>query len=108
MPKSIKSNSTVRKAGPKRRKAVSKGASRKSVGSSQSGRRREGTKIATLISLLSRKRGTTIADLAAATGWQAHSVRGAISGSIKKKRGLNVTSEAIDGRGRVYRIVDHG
>jgi hypothetical protein len=41
-----------------------------------------------------------------ATGWQAHSVRGAISGALKKKLGLEVTSEKIDGRGRVYRIAE--
>ena len=40
----------------------------------------------------------------AATGWQAHSVRGAISGSIKKALGLEVLSEKTDA-GRVYRIV---
>ncbi|MDB5540557.1 MAG: hypothetical protein JWQ89_2284 [Devosia sp.] len=40
-----------------------------------------------------------------ATGWHAHSVRGAISGNLKKKLKLEVTSEVIEGRGRVYRIV---
>ena len=39
-----------------------------------------------------------------ATGWQPHSVRGAISGALKKKLGLAVTSEKVEGRGRVYRI----
>ena len=41
----------------------------------------------------------------AALGWQAHSVRGAISGALKKKRGLTIQSEMQDGRGRIYRIV---
>ena len=40
-----------------------------------------------------------------ATGWQAHSVRGAISGALKKKRGLTVTSDAESGDARIYRIV---
>ena len=62
-------------------------------------------KIATLISLLRRAKGASIADLMKATGWQAHSVRGAISGSIKKKIGLNVASEKTDGV-RLYRVVD--
>ena len=44
----------------------------------------------------------------AATGWQAHSVRGAISGTLKKKLGLAVTSEPIEKRGRVYRIAERG
>ena len=65
---------------------------------------RKGTKLALLADLLSRKDGATIADAVKATGWQAHSVRGAISGALKKKLGLAVASEAIEGRGRVYRI----
>ncbi len=67
---------------------------------------RPGTKQALLIDLLSRKDGAAIAEIVTATGWQAHSVRGAISGALKKKLGLTVTSEAVEGRGRVYRIVE--
>ncbi|MEQ9190527.1 MAG: DUF3489 domain-containing protein [Alphaproteobacteria bacterium] len=62
------------------------------------------TRQAQLIGLMQRKNGATIAELMTVTGWQAHSVRGAISGSLKKKLGLPVTSEVIEGRGRVYRI----
>jgi hypothetical protein len=40
----------------------------------------------------------------AATGWQAHSVRGALSGTVKKKLGFVVTAAVVDGRGQVYRI----
>ncbi len=69
---------------------------------------RPGTKQALLIDLLKRKRGATIDDIVEATGWQRHSVRGAISGTLKKKLGLTVESEAVEGRGRVYRIVGHG
>ena len=65
---------------------------------------RPGTKTARLIALLSRKEGATIADLTKATKWQQHSVRGAISGTLKKKLGLDVTSEKVEDRGRVYRI----
>ncbi len=63
-----------------------------------------GTKLAAMISLLSRKKGATIAELMEATSWQQHSVRGAISGTLKKKLGLTVTSDNIERRGRVYRI----
>lgn len=67
---------------------------------------RPGTKQALLVDMLTRKSGATVAEIGDATGWQAHSVRGAISGAIKKKLGMTVVSKAIDGRGRVYRIVD--
>ena len=66
---------------------------------------RTGTKISTLVDLLNRKNGATIPDIAAVTGWQNHSVRGAISGALKKKMGLTVVSTPEEGRGRVYRIV---
>ena len=65
--------------------------------------RRE-TKQSLLITLLSRPDGASIAELASATGWQNHSVRGAISFALKKKLGLTITSAQADRRGRVYRI----
>ena len=76
-------------------------------GSSQSSPHpmRQGTKLARLIDMLRRERGATVAETVAALGWQAHSVRGAISGALKKKRGLTIQSEMHDGRGRIYRIV---
>jgi hypothetical protein len=66
---------------------------------------REGTKQANLIDMLRRKSGATIEEVMAATGWQAHTVRGAVAGAIKKKLGLKVESDKVEGRGRVYRIV---
>ena len=69
---------------------------------------RPGTKQALLIDLLRRDGGATIGEIVAAVGWQPHSVRGAISGGVKKKLGLTVTSEAVEGRGRVYRIAKSG
>jgi DNA-binding MarR family transcriptional regulator len=65
---------------------------------------RAGTKLALLRELLQRKGGATIAEVTKATGWQPHSVRGAISGALKKKLGLAVASDKVEGRGRVYRI----
>jgi hypothetical protein len=62
------------------------------------------TKLGILIATLRRKRGATIDEMMEATGWQAHSVRGAISGALKKLLGLEVASAAVDGRGRVYRF----
>src|SRR3954464_561923 len=53
-------------------------------------------KLGKVIALLKRPKGATIGDLTKATGWQAHSVRGAISGAIKKKLKLAVTSEKTE------------
>jgi len=55
-----------------------------------------------LVALLTREQGADLAELAAATGWLPHSVRGALAGSLRKK-GFQVTSLKGDGR-RVYRI----
>jgi hypothetical protein len=65
---------------------------------------RKGSKLAALVDLMRRKTGATIEEAVKATGWQQHSVRGAISGALKRKMGLEVTSSVIEGRGRVYRI----
>jgi hypothetical protein len=65
---------------------------------------RAGTKQAQLIEMLKRPEGATIDDIVAAFGWQPHTARGAIAGALKKKLGLDVTSEKVDGRGRVYRL----
>ncbi|MEM7464637.1 MAG: DUF3489 domain-containing protein [Pseudomonadota bacterium] len=59
------------------------------------------TKAAKLLRLLKLKRGVTIAQLQEASGWQAHSVRGFLSGTVKKKLGLMLVSEpGKDGRKR--------
>ena len=68
------------------------------------GKTREGTKQAQLIAMLGRKEGATIAQIVAATGWQPHTVRGAFAGALKKKLGLTVTSEKLEGKERVYRL----
>ena len=65
---------------------------------------REGTKQATLIAMLRAPDGATIEEITSATGWQSHTVRGAMAGALKKKLGLEVNSEKVEGRGRVYRL----
>jgi hypothetical protein len=65
---------------------------------------RTDTKLAKLIAMLQAKEGATVEEIATALGWQAHTVRGALYGALKKKLGLNVASEKVEGRGRVYRI----
>ena len=64
---------------------------------------REGTKQAQLVALL--REGATINEMVAATGWQSHTVRGAMAGALKKRLGLTITAEKEE-RGRVYRIAD--
>ncbi len=64
---------------------------------------REGTKQATLIAMLRAPDGATIDEIVAATNWAAHTIRGAMSGALKKKLGLTITSEKVDGRGRCYK-----
>ena len=68
---------------------------------------RTGSKQAKLIAMLKRPDGATIAEVVKALQWQAHTVRGAIAGAVKKKLGLEVESEKVDPeRGRVYRIAE--
>lgn len=64
-------------------------------------------KLGALIALMLKPEGATLQALQDATGWQAHSVRGAIAGSIKKKLGFTVISEKA-AVGRVYRIAKAG
>jgi len=65
---------------------------------------RAGTKQAQIIALLQRPEGASIGEIVEVTGWQAHSARGMISGALKKKLGLTVTSVKEQERGSVYRI----
>jgi Protein of unknown function (DUF3489) len=76
---------------------------------------RAGTKQALMIDMLKRPEGATVEQIAAATGWQHHTIRGAISGALKKKLGLTVEAIRIrevgpnktgaKGSSTVYRIV---
>ncbi len=68
-------------------------------------KQREGTKQATLIELLKRPDGVSLAEMVQASGWLQHTVRGAMAGALKKKLGLNIVSEKTDGQDRKYRIV---
>lgn len=61
------------------------------------------TKIDAVVAALRAPGGASITDLMTLTGWQMHSVRGAIAGALKRKRGLTVTSIKRDGE-RLYRI----
>jgi len=65
---------------------------------------RAASKQTKLIEMLKRPEGATIDEIVKALTWQSHTVRGAMSGALKKKLGLKVDSEKVDDRGRVYRI----
>jgi hypothetical protein len=65
---------------------------------------RGGTKQAQIIAMLQRPEGATVAEMVDATGWLAHTVRGSISGALKKKLGLPIAAEKVEGRGTVYRL----
>jgi hypothetical protein len=65
---------------------------------------RSGTKQAQIIALLQRPEGASITEIVDATGWLAHSARGMISGGLKKKLGLPITSEKVAGRGTVHKL----
>jgi hypothetical protein len=64
---------------------------------------RAGTKQAQIIALIQRPEGASISEIVEATGWLPHSVRGLISGGLKKKLGLPVMLEKEEKRGSVYR-----
>ncbi|HBN9538648.1 DUF3489 domain-containing protein [Pseudomonas aeruginosa] len=66
---------------------------------------RPGTKLAALVMALRRPQGATNLQLMLVTGWQQHTVRGAISGMLRKKLGLNVVLAHNDCGERVYRVV---
>jgi len=65
---------------------------------------RAGTKLDRLIELLRRPEGVSIKEAAEALDWMQHSVRGAVAGALKKKYGLTIASEKVEGRGTVYRV----
>ena len=64
---------------------------------------RRSTKTAAVLAMLETRNGASVTEMAASTGWQHHSVRGFLSGTIKKKLGREIASELVDGERR-YRI----
>jgi hypothetical protein len=88
------------KGAPKKAKATKPPAKAKDVAPEA----REGSKKSIVLDLLRRKGGATLAEIAKATDWQNHSIRGFISGTLGKKMGLTVESSKNDAGDRVYRL----
>jgi hypothetical protein len=101
--------SHAKKAGRTTKARPKRQAPRKGAVASRTRRKpaiRKQTKQQTCINLLCRREGATIEELQAATGWQAHSVRGFLAGAVRKKLGLTLLSEKSDAGLRCYRISD--
>src|SRR5207248_569903 len=96
------------KAGPKKEsKTATKVARKKSEkprAVTEAGQMRPESKGAKVLDLISRSKGATLPEIMKATGWQAHSVRGFISGTLGKKMGLAVASTKRNDGERVYSI----
>ncbi len=91
---------------PKKGKSAKKASPRKKApkGAKKATGARDGSKTAKVLELLKRKDGATLAEIMKATDWQAHSVRGFISGTLGKKMGLTVTSTKGEDGERSYSI----
>ena len=90
----------------KPKKTISKSNSRSAKIRTQPAEVAPKTKLGRLEGMLRRPEGATIGQIAKALDWQKHSVRGAISGSLKKKQGLTIMAEKVADGARVYRIAD--
>jgi hypothetical protein len=98
-------------ANPKKAKASKKVAKAKKVAKTKGAKAakakgtRSGSKAEKVLDLMRRKEGATLAEIAKATDWQNHSIRGFVSGHVIKKMGLKVESTKSEAGERTYRIV---
>jgi hypothetical protein len=115
VPKTAAKKSAVKKAARPTTRKASKATAKKKRGGTQTRlsskapkatpKKREGTKQDMVLELLRRKEGATTAEIAKATAWQNHSIRGFISGMVTKKMGIAVESAKNEAGDRTYRII---
>lgn len=96
----------ARNAAPKKAKAGKQATPAKKAPKSakKAAGARDGSKTATILEMLKQPRGATAKELLKATGWQPHSLRGFISGTLGKKMGLTVESAKADDGERKYSV----
>ena len=81
-----------------------KGSRKKATSGKKVATARDGSKKAEVLELLRRPKGATLKEIMKATGWQAHTVRGFVSGALIKKQGLKVESFRSEDKERTYRV----
>jgi hypothetical protein len=107
--KTSKANRNAKKAAPKATSKASKPAKKSAKATTKAARKtsaagRANSKKTAVLDLLRRKDGATMSEIAKATGWQNHSIRGFISGTVGKRMGLAVESAKNAAGERTYRI----
>jgi hypothetical protein len=102
-PAAVSKAKAAGKAG-KGKKAPTAAPKERGVKATKAGGVREGSKTETILGLLKRPGGATLNQILRATGWQAHSVRGFVSGTLGKKMGLTVLSSRTGEGDRTYSI----
>jgi hypothetical protein len=95
---------TARQGGKKAKAGKAKSGKKAARASKVGKEARDGSKKAEVLDLMRRKQGATLKEIMKATGWQAHTVRGFVSGTLIKKQGLKVESFRSEDKERTYRI----
>jgi hypothetical protein len=90
------------KGAPQSRHTANRGKAKATRQKEQIKAPRQDSKKAKVLGLLGRKEGATLAQMMKATGWQAHSVRGFLSGALGKKMGLKIESQKRENGDRIY------
>ena len=98
-------NAKKAKASKKATKAKKLATPKKAAKATKAKSARSGSKAEKVLELMKRKEGATLAEIAKATDWQNHSIRGFVSGHVTKKLGLRVESTKSEAGERIYRIV---